>query len=390
MKRRLDETRGIGILSAIILMGMVTALIAASIPAVNQVTVAARTLQTRKDLQAIKVALTGNPDLVIENGRADFGFIGSMGNIPSALTDLSIRSSQPSYTFDTVKLVGAGWVGPYPPTPFVEDLLALDQDPFGNDYVYTSTAFNRSSDNALVGARILSRGPDGTEGTSDDMLVDILNGEIFSTVTGTLMRNNQIVPFASVTLNTPVSGAVSQSFAVTDANGDFSFTDVSFGFRSLAIDPRLTYEDGTAKLQGTRLKFSVTNFGSDSLDVTSMTATYTTSPASFYEEVKIGNTEVFDYVTDNASVRVGTGATINFSAVTIAGTGKATQVIPIRVEKENQIAPDLEIRGVGKSVVVEIRDFKDAATGSAGAVSVSGITFTINFSDGSANTFTVP
>ena len=390
MKIRLEETRGIGILSAIILMGMVTALIAASIPAVNQVAIAAKTLETREDLQAIKVALTGNPDLVIENGRADFGFIGSMGNIPSALADLSVRSSQPSYTFDTVKLVGAGWVGPYPPTPFVEDLLALDLDPFGNAFVYTSTEFNRAADSALVGARILSRGPDGAEGTNDDMLVDILKGEIFSTVTGTLMRNNQIVPFASVTLNTPVDGAVSQRFAVTDANGAFSFGDVSFGFRSLAIDPRMTYEGGTAKLQGTRLKFTVTNFGSDPLDITSMTATFTTSPASFYEEVKIGNTNVFDYVTDNGSVRPGTGATINFSAVTVAGTGKPTQVIPIRVEQENQIAPDLEIRGVGKSIVIEIRDFKDAATGSASGVSVSGITFTINLSDGSQNTFTVP
>ena len=390
MNSNSDKLKGIGILSAVVLIGMTAALITASIPVVNQVFVAANTLETRVELQAIKVALTGNPDLVIENGRADFGFIGTMGNVPAALSELSVRGSQPNYTFDTVKLVGAGWVGPYPPTPFVEDLLTLDQDPFGNAFVYTSTEFNRSSDSALVGARVLSRGADGAEGTADDMLIDILKGEIFSTVTGTLMRNNQAAPFASVTLNTPVAGAVSLRYAVTDANGGFSFDNVSFGFRSLAIDPRLTYEGGTAKIQGTRLKFTITNFGADSVDITSMSATYSTSPASFYESVKIGNSTVFNYTSDNGGVRKGTGETINFAAESVGGSGKPTQIIPIRVEQENQVAPDLEIRGIGRSVVIEIQDFKDAASGSASNVSVSGATFTINFSDGSQNTFTVP
>ncbi len=385
-----ERNRGMGILWAVVLMAMTTALIVASVPVANQVANASRTLQAREDLEALKTAMAGNPNLVIEGGRADFGYIGTMGGVPVTLDKLWIKGAQAGYVFDTTDLVGAGWVGPYAPDTFVEDLLTLDLDPFGNPLVYTSTEFNRASDNALVAARITSLGADGTSGTDDDLSIDLLKGEIFSTVNGTLKRNNQTVPFASVSLNVPVDGAVDQRVAVTDASGDFTFTDVSFGFRSLAIDPRLTYENGTAKLQGTRLKFTVANFGSDAVNVTSMTATYTSSPASYYEEVKIGNTQVFDYVTDNSSVRPGTGETINFSAVAVAGTGKPTQVIPIRVEQEVTAAPDVEIRGVGKSVVVEIRDFKDAATGSASGVSVSGVTFTIGFSDGSVNTFSVP
>lgn len=205
------------------------------------------------------------------------------------------------------------------------------------------------------------------------------------------MRNNQTVPFASVTLNTPVDGAVDQAFAVTDANGDFSFSDVSFGFRSISINPRLTYEDGTAKLQGTRLKFTVTNFDSDELSITSMTATYTTSPVSYFEQVRFGNSTVWNYNTDNGGTRLGSGQTVTFSsAATVDGSGKPNQVVPIRVEQETTVTPDLKISGVGKSVVVEIRDFEDASSGASSNVSVSGITFTITFSDGSSNTFTVP
>ena len=237
-----------------------------------------------------------------------------------------IRSSQPAYAFDTTNLVGAGWIGPYAPDPFVENLLALDSDPFGNGFVYTSTEFNRNDpgeDGALVAARITSLGADGDTGGGDDLSIDILKAEIFSQVTGTLMRNNQTVPFASVTLNTPVDGAVDQAFAVTDANGDFAFTDVSFGFRSISIDPRLTYEDGTAKLQGTRMKFTVTNFDSDEVSITSITATYTTSPVSYFEQVRFGNSTVWNYNTDNGGTRLGSGETVNFSSTeTVDGSGK--------------------------------------------------------------------
>ena len=138
------HSNGIGILSAVILLGMAAVLVAVSTPVVDQVTTAARGLETRENLETLKTAIAGNAGLVNEGGRADFGFVGSMGDIPSALANLWIRSSQPAYAFDTTNLVGAGWIGPYVPDPFVENLLALDSDPFGNGFVYTSTEFNRN------------------------------------------------------------------------------------------------------------------------------------------------------------------------------------------------------------------------------------------------------
>ncbi|MBI4473247.1 MAG: hypothetical protein HY646_11310, partial [Acidobacteria bacterium] len=284
-----------------------------------------------------------------------------------------------------------GWVGPYIPSAFIYDLLAMDRDRFGNPFIYTSTPFTRSSDGQMAAARILSSGMDSLANTSDDQFVDILKAEVFSNVTGTLKKGANPVKFATVTLNVPENGVLAQRFDVTDSSGVFNFADVSFGFRSLSIDPKLTYEDGSASVQtGDTLKFTVTNYATSDITITSMTASY--DVAGYYERIRVGNTTVFDY--NNApynGTRAASGQTIPFSSsILVKGSGKPTQVVPIRVEKETTVTPDLLIKGVGKSIVVRLLNFKSTQTGSGSNVNPSGGTFTITFSDGSQNVFTVP
>jgi hypothetical protein len=299
------------------------------------------------------------------------------------------KGSQPAYSFDTTKKVGAGWVGPYIPSSFVSDLLAMDKDRFGNALVYTSTPFTRTSDGQVVGARIQSAGGDGIINTPDDQLVDILKAEIYSTVTGTLKKGANPVKFASVTLNIPANGVLAQAFDVTDSNGMFVFTDVTFGFRSISIDPKLTYEEGTASVTGgNNVKFTVTNYATNNITITSITPSFPTLIA-WYEKIKAGNATVFDY---GGGTRAASGQMINFSSgQLVKGSGKPTQVVPIRVEKETTVTPDVLIKGIGKSVVIQLQNFKNAATGAAGNVTPpSGTVFDVTFSDGSQNTFTIP
>jgi hypothetical protein len=314
-----------------------------------------------------------------------------MGTMPSQLSKLWIAGTQPAYTFDSDKKVGAGWVGPYIPNIFVEDLLALDKDLFGQTLTYTSTPFTRTSDNQVVAVRVESAGADGVAGTADDMLIDILKGEIFSTVTGTLKRGTQVVPFATVTLNLPIDGVVSTRNTTTNSSGVFTFTDVPYGFRSVSVDPKLTYEPNSAGVKSSNnLEFTVTNYAPSNVTITSLTATY--SGSLYYEGIKVGNDTVFNYsLAPYNGTRAQSGQQITFSqSVLVAGSGKPSQVIPIRVDQEVTTTPDLLIRGVGKSVKIALQNFKNAQTGTASNVSPSGVTFTINFSDGSQNTFTVP
>lgn len=380
-----SQIRGMSLLVIIVLFSMVSLSIGIAAPVVFQVIDAARTADTQTKLEELKIALTGNPGLLIENGRADFGYMGTMGSVPTDLSQLWQKDSQPSHTFDDDTKVDAGWVGPYVPNQLVERLLSLEKDPFGNDWVYTSTPFNRALDNQAVAARILSVGPDGVADTDDDMRVDILESEVFSTVTGKLTDDGSPAAFATVTLNVPVDGVVSQRLDVTDGNGDFEFDDVSFGFRSVSIDPKLTLTE--TDNTGSGVKFKVTNYGTDNVSITSIRATYTSTPASFYEKVNVAGTDVFDY---GGGTRNGSGDLVTFSAEVVEGSGNPSQIVPIRVNEENTVTPDLEISGVGGTIEVEFFDFKDQATGSANAVDLEGVTMVINFSDGSENTFVVP
>ena len=395
MKINTGSARGIGLMAAMVLVGLMAVLAGISAPIASQVLVSQRTLGLRGELDALKVAIAGNPNLIITDGRADFGYIGTVGDLPTSLSDLWLKASFPGYTFDTsATLVGAGWVGPYVPKTTVTRLLDFDRDAFGNLYTYTSTEFNRSGDNALVAARIASAGPDGIAGNGDDLLVDLLKAEVFSQVTGTAKRNNQELAGATITLNSPSAGVVTQRFTVSDSNGQFTFDDVTFGFRSLSVDPKLTYETGTAKAKnpGSRnLEFKMTNFATNAVDVDSIRLTFAT-PTAWFEEVKFGNTTVFDYtLAPYNGTRGASGQLIDFSSSQqVNGSGKPTPVVPIRVEEEITVAPDVSIRGIGSTVTVLVSNFMDADSGAASGVSVSGATFTVVFSDGSTNTFTVP
>src|SRR5437870_9241062 len=175
------EQQGIGILSAVVLLAVVALSIVLAAPVVYQVIAADNTTKTSNNLQNLKIAIGGNPHLLDNGGRVDFGYIGTWGNVPSQISDLWLAGVKPTYSFDSVKRVGAGWIGPYLPNVFADDLLAMDKDLFGQPLIYTSTPFTRTSDNQVVAARILSPGADGVvcapnATVCDDMYVDILKG----------------------------------------------------------------------------------------------------------------------------------------------------------------------------------------------------------------------
>ena len=221
-----NKENGVGLIVAVVLLTIVAFGFALIAPAVFQITAADNSSKTAQNLESLKIALTGNPAVANGGGRADFGFIGTMGSVPTQLSMLWQKGSQPAYSFDTLRKAGAGWIGPYVPSAFVNELLALDKDRYGNDLVYASIPFTRPSDGQLVAARIASAGADATPNTSDDQEVDILKAELFSTVTGTLTMGGNPVQAASVALNAPINGALTQTFDTTDSNGVFQFNDV--------------------------------------------------------------------------------------------------------------------------------------------------------------------
>lgn len=342
------------------------------------------------ELDDLKLSMTGNPKLIINEGRADFGYIGHMGSLPSSLENLYKIGSQPTFLFNTTKKVGAGWKGPYIAPLLIENIDSLKKDDFGNDYVYSTTSYTRA-DGEVVLAKITSGGADGTQGTSDDRSVEVLKRASFATVTGKVLRPaGGAVQNTSVVLNTPENGVLTEKVATTDVNGNYSFSNVPFGLRSIQISPKLSYVDGTAEAISTAnddLEFKIINMGENAVTLNNLKAEF--AGTMFYERIIWGSAVVWRYDIDGGGVRAASGETKVWStSKTINGTGKPSEAKILRVEEPSTTAPTITLRGTGDTKFLTLLNFTNTQTGTGSTVVVSNVTFTITLSDGSVMTFT--
>ncbi|MEE9558249.1 MAG: hypothetical protein V3V94_02080 [Candidatus Brocadiales bacterium] len=361
-----------------------------------------RERQSRDELADIKQAIVGNTKYVVLDSRGDFGYIGTMGSLPSSLEDLYKKGSQPAYTFSTGKIVGAGWKGPYILPLLIENVDSLKKDPFGNDYVYSTSQYTRS-DGEVVVAKITGKGADGTLDTSDDRFVEILKREVFATVTGSVISPvGDALEDASVTLNTPVNGVLTTATTTSDVSGNYSFSDVAFGVASVEVEATVDTGGGTSGLgyvegsaitieSNTKVQFQISNLGEDSVTVTSITVDHS-GAARYYEQIDWSGTVVWDYVIDGGGTRGGPGETKTLSSSqTIVGTSSAaaSSTKLLRVEESSTTADTVTLgtgAGTGGQVTITLGPFFTQQSG-GGAGSMLSKDFTITFSDGSVVTF---
>lgn len=344
---------------------------------------------TRDELAELKQAITGNPRLITNNGRADFGYIGNMGNLPPSLEDLYKKGTQPVFVFNNVKKVGAGWAGPYIAPLITEYLDSLKKDAFGNDYVYSTSPYTRA-DGEVVSAKITSNGEDRVAGTLDDRFAEILKREVFSTVSGEVTTPAGVaVKNASITLNTPENGTLITRTTQTNADGGYSFSDVTFGLRSIQVSPLLSYVEGSAEAitpGNDDLEFKIINMGGNPVTVTSLKAEF--PGTMFYERIVWGATTVWNYLTDGGGIRAASGATKTFNpSQTIGGTGNPAEAKIIHVEDLATTAPTIILKGSGVAKTITLENFRNVQAGPGTAVVVSNVQFTMTFSDGSVMTF---
>ncbi|HHT9131948.1 MAG TPA: carboxypeptidase-like regulatory domain-containing protein [Candidatus Tripitaka californicus] len=301
-----------------------------------------RQVATEDELKALKEAILGNPREYSKGGRSNFGYLGDMGlsntgQLP-ALADLYTKGTQPNYALGTAGQ-GAGWAGPYITPILREDLPDLLEDPYGNTYNYTTTAYQRASDNEWVSARIRSFGPNKTDdgGTGDDKQVEILQKETRSTVSGYVLDSTgAAISGATVTLYYPVAGSVSNLSTTTSASGLYSFSNAPFGIRTITVSGSATgslkYAEGSALATDTGnedLSFNITNSGAAAVTVNSIKLDYSITGNAYFEQVYVGGTQVFDYsndalnagLNDTTNPRGPTGTTITFANTSIPGSG---------------------------------------------------------------------
>lgn len=156
-KSNINSRKGFTLIEIIVGLAIVAALIGATAPLVYRSLVAGAEDETIEQMKAIHKAIVGDP------AQGDFGYLGDIGDFPSALGDLVSKPvSLPAFSTSHTNNIGYGWRGPYLDLEF-EDL----EDGWGN-------AFQYSTADGLPEGQIKSAGPDTTFGNSDDIVYPFL------------------------------------------------------------------------------------------------------------------------------------------------------------------------------------------------------------------------
>ncbi len=184
---------------------------------------------TQQRLEAIRTGILG-ADLsqTTEGVRANFGFIGDIGRLPTSLGELSSQGGLPAWIYSTSYGIGVGWRGPY--VSGGDSLsLSIQKDGWGRAIVYSTT---------LPQPFLSSLGADGAAGgaaANTDLVVEMATSLWQSRLSGNLREGDGLVSGAVVALDYPVAGSLASVLTTSDSNGFFQFNSIPFGVRSLRV-----------------------------------------------------------------------------------------------------------------------------------------------------------
>lgn len=211
--------RGFTLIEIIIVLAVLAVLLGMLTPMVLRSVQSSSEDATRQDVERIFKAIVGDPQ------KENFGYLGDMGRLPTTLSELVARGSQPAFhtadgAVEHVGGVGSGWRGPYLTGQF--ETSDLFKDPWGQPFSYTNTG--------PTAGQIVSGGPDGSVATTEDNLVFPVQVPVQTT--GTLLVTaivNDIPQPAGVTVevfsinNGELGTAVTKTTA-SDGKVPFRFT----------------------------------------------------------------------------------------------------------------------------------------------------------------------
>lgn len=177
----------------------------------------AKTEQTKQEMDALAMAIAGNPELQSGGVRSDFGYVGDVGSTPPNLD--ALVSNPGGY---------ATWNGPYVSSRNVQVADDYQKDAWGDYYVYTPGVTIESTSKS-GGSSIVRRVAD----SNDDLLRNEVSGVVLD-LDGTPPGSDKdsirvfiVYPNGAGSWQTKTSGV--------DAGGYFSFDSIPIGNHDIGI-----------------------------------------------------------------------------------------------------------------------------------------------------------
>ena len=376
MTRVFANQKGFTLIELVVVIIIAGILVAIAVRKIAPVADSIKTEAARQEMDLLAIAIVGNPDLRNNGVRTDFGYVGDVGAMPPDLE--ALRTNPGSYTT---------WKGPYIDDEFVQATNDFKKDAWNSDYTYSAGVTITSTGSGSDIIRKLA-------GTTDELLRNQVTGNLFDldgTPPGNIYKD-------SLTLRMTVPDGAGGTVVKTsnpDGGGFFSFDSIPIGNHDLEIiyipdndtirrfvvvtpnselynqyqlvsnvwiaggsSGYLTKVGGSDSLvAGCKgIFFWIVNNSGSTIDIDSITLTWS-SPTAYYRYVKWGGVTVFN----RNSPKAASGETVALATA--------------------QSIND------GVSLRVDLDGFKANPTGGAG-VNMNGVTFTVEFSDGSSMTVT--
>lgn len=235
-----DSSRGLTFMEVIVMIAIIAIIMATGMKANQNVQLREKFEETLIEMQMIKRSIVGYSELKSDGIRNDFGYVGDMGRLPTALTEIMSIGVQSAVTYNSSLHISSGWAGPYLQETFTNYTSDPLTDEFNNAYEWDLTELPNSGD--TISARIISRGADksvGGSGIDQDITLEIFKKEWTGSIIGKAFDSaGKKLKNATVKLYyQDGSGGVGTKIKTTTSKGIYSFFSIPFGPKSMSFTP---------------------------------------------------------------------------------------------------------------------------------------------------------
>lgn len=213
MMRQINNNNGFSLIEMVVVVVVIGIVAAVALQSSAVSVDSVRRTNTERKLDDLADAIVGNPNLMQDGVRSDFGYIGDVGAFPAGLSALYTNpGGLPT------------WNGPYIHPPFAQDTVSYRADDWGQPFTYAG------------GLAITSPGGSGPQIVK--RLAESTGDYLLNRITGTVKDKNGSTPGGTykdsieIKINLPAgaSGLITKTYK-PDASGAFTLDSIPAGIR---------------------------------------------------------------------------------------------------------------------------------------------------------------